>query len=70
MKQVRIGQDGPLVSALGYGAMSFTDFYGPATEEGSHAILDACVDLGIDHVDTSNVYGQGRSENWIGSWLA
>jgi aryl-alcohol dehydrogenase-like predicted oxidoreductase len=70
MKQVRIGQNGPRVSALAYGAMSFTDFYGETTEEASHAILDACVELGIDHIDTSNVYGAGRSERFIGSWLA
>ncbi|MEM7406346.1 MAG: aldo/keto reductase [Pseudomonadota bacterium] len=70
MKQLRIGQTGPLVSALGYGAMSFTDFYGKTDEATSHAILDACVDFGITHVDTSNVYGQGRSETFIGSWLA
>ena len=70
MKQVQLGQNGPKVAALGYGAMSFTNFYGPSTEEGSHAILDACLDLGIDHIDTSNVYAMGRSERFIGSWLA
>ena len=69
MKQVRLGQNGPMVSAVGYGAMSFTNFYGPATDEGSMRILDACVDLGITHVDTSNVYGMGRSETVIGDWL-
>lgn len=58
------------VGALGYGAMSFSDFYGPATREGSFAILDACLELGIDHIDTSNVYGMGRSETWIGEWIA
>jgi aryl-alcohol dehydrogenase-like predicted oxidoreductase len=70
MKQVRIGQHGPMVSALAYGAMSFTDFYGKTTEEASHAILDACLELGVNHIDTSNVYGMGRSEIFIGSWLA
>ncbi|MEM8537665.1 MAG: aldo/keto reductase [Pseudomonadota bacterium] len=54
---------------LGYGAMSFTNFYGPATDEGSMTVLDACVELGITHVDTSNVYGMGRSETVIGDWL-
>ena len=54
---------------VGDGAMSFANFYGPATEEGSHAILDACLELGVDHLDTSNVYGNGQSEWWIGSWL-
>ncbi|MEM1163333.1 MAG: aldo/keto reductase, partial [Pseudomonadota bacterium] len=69
MKQRRLGQDGPMVSVVGYGAMSFTNFYGPATDEGSMQVLDACVDLGITHIDTSNVYGMGRSETVIGDWL-
>src|SRR6056297_751156 len=70
MERRRLGPDGPMVSALGYGAMSFTDFYGPTTEEESHAVLRACLDLGIDHLDTSNVYGMGRSETVIGRFLA
>ncbi len=69
MKKRKLGQNGPTVSVVGYGAMSFTNFYGPATDEGSMEILDACVDLGITHVDTSNVYGMGRSETVIGDWL-
>lgn len=32
-------------------------------------VLDACLEFGIDHVDTSNVYGMGRSETVIGEWL-
>lgn len=69
MKTRKIGQNGPEVSAVGYGAMSFTDFYGPATVEGSMKILDACVELGITHIDTANVYGMGKSETIIGDWL-
>lgn len=64
------GPDGPALPALGVGAMSFVDFYGPATTEGSHAILDAARDAGVVHVDTSNVYGMGLSEETIGSYLA
>lgn len=69
MKQRKLGQDGPLVSAVGYGAMSFTNFYGPADDAQSARVLDACVDLGVTHLDTSNVYGMGRSETVIGDWL-
>jgi aryl-alcohol dehydrogenase-like predicted oxidoreductase len=58
-----------MVSAVGYGAMSFTDFYGPAKDADSLKVLDACVDMGITHIDTSNVYGMGRSETVIGDWL-
>lgn len=69
MKQRKLGQNGPTVSVVGYGAMSFSDFYGPASDEGSREVLDACVDLGVTHIDTSNVYGMGRSETVIGDWL-
>lgn len=69
MKHRKLGQDGPMVSAVGYGAMSFTNFYGPADDAESAQVLDACLDLGINHLDTSNVYGMGRSETVIGDWL-
>ena len=55
MEQRKLGQDGPMVSAVGYGAMSFTDFYGPANDADSARVLDASLDLGITHLDTSNI---------------
>lgn len=69
MKLRKPGPSGHTVSAVGYGAMSFTDFYGPAEDEESAKILDACVDLGVTHVDTANAYGMGRSETVIGDWI-
>lgn len=68
MKTRMIG--GQSVSALGIGAMSFADFYGPTSEENSFAILDLAREVGVSHIDTSNVYGMGRSERTIGAWLA
>jgi len=70
MEKRVLGPGGPVVSAVGIGAMSFTDFYGPTSEEDSHAVLAAALDLGIDHIDTANVYGMGLSERVIGSFLA
>ena len=70
MEKRKLGGGGTLVSAIGIGAMSFSDFYGPTDTEKSHAILTTALDLGIDHIDTSNVYGQGVSEERIGSFLA
>ena len=49
--------------------MSFTEFYGPTTDENSLAILDAAREAGVSHIDTSNVYGMGRSETAISTWL-
>ena len=50
--------------------MSFAGVYGATTEEVSHATLAAMLDLGMDHVDTSNIYGMGVSEQVIGRFLA
>lgn len=69
MKLRRLGAGGPEVPALGVGAMSFSDFYGPTTEENSQAVLRAAFEAGIRHIDTSNVYGMGRSEEAIGAFL-
>ena len=49
--------------------MSFAEFYGPTTEENSFAILEAALEAGVSHIDTSNVYGMGRSESAIGQFL-
>lgn len=69
MKKRTLGSAGTAVSAIGIGAMSFSDFYGPTDTKKSHAILQKALDLGIDHIDTANVYGQGVSEERIGSFL-
>ncbi len=69
MRKRRLGANGPEIGAIGYGAMSFSDMYGPTNEAASHAILDACRDLGVTHLDTANVYGMGKSEKAIGTYL-
>lgn len=70
MKQRKMGSTGPMVSCFGVGAMSFANFYGETSEENSRAILDLAVESGVTHIDTSNVYGMGRSERTIGAFLA
>lgn len=69
MLKRKLGANGPDIGAIGYGAMSFSDMYGPTNEAESHAILDACRDLGVTHLDTANVYGMGKSESAIGTYL-
>ncbi len=69
MEKRALGKRGPEVSAIGVGAMSFSNMYGPTNEAESHAVLDTALELGVDHIDTANVYGMGMSENAIGSWL-
>jgi aryl-alcohol dehydrogenase-like predicted oxidoreductase len=69
MKQRRLGAQGPLVSAIGLGCMSFAGAFGETDEATSHRCLDVAVDGGITFFDTANVYGMGRSEQVLGSWL-
>ncbi|MEU2620467.1 aldo/keto reductase [Streptomyces sp. NPDC007157] len=71
MEYTQLGRTGLKVSRLVLGTMNF----GPQTDEaGSHAIMDAALDAGINFFDTANVYGwgenKGRTEEIIGSWFA
>ncbi len=60
---------GRRVGAIGLGCMSFAGAYGPTDETESLACLTAAVDLGVDHLDVAEVYGMGRSEEVIGTFL-
>ena len=66
----RLGANGPEISALGLGCLSFGGLFGATDEATSLACLDAAYEAGITFLDTANVYGQGRSESFIGQWLA
>lgn len=70
MKMKReLGAGGPRVGAIGLGCMNFGGLYGPATESESLATLARAVELGVDHLDTADVYGEGLSETLIGKFL-
>ncbi|WP_416883794.1 aldo/keto reductase [Marivita sp.] len=69
MKKRRLLQSGKMVSEIGLGCMSFGGFYGATDQTESHATLAAALDLGIDLLDTANVYGLGISETVIGKFL-
>ena len=69
MKKRMLGSDGPMVSEIGLGCWSFRNDYGPTNEAESHTTLACAMDLGIDFLDTANVYGNGVSEEVIGSFI-
>ena len=69
MQQRKLRQDGKTVSEIGLGCWSFAGSYGPTTEQEAHETLTAAKDLGVDFLDTANVYGMGTSEEIIGSFL-
>lgn len=68
MKTRKLGQNGPQVSAIALGCMSFAGFYGPTDIDESFATLDAAHAAGIDFIDTAELYGLGQSEQIIGDW--
>lgn len=65
----QLGHGGPRVGAIGLGCWSFAGAYGATDTATSHDTLARALDLGIDFVDTANVYGNGVSEQTIGSFL-
>jgi aryl-alcohol dehydrogenase-like predicted oxidoreductase len=69
MKQRRLGKDGPLVSEIGLGAMSFANMSGLTDMATSHRTLDAALEHGVTHIDTALIYGPFISETIIGAYL-
>lgn len=63
----QLGQNGPQVSAIGLGCMGMTDFYttGSDTRE-AVATLHRALELGINLLDTADIYGPHSNEQLIG----
>ncbi len=57
---------GVAVSAIGLGCMSFSGVYGEADDAQSEALIRHALDLGVNHLDSSDMYGWGHNEEVVG----
>lgn len=58
------------VNPVGLGCMGLSAFYGPPTERSDAiALIQAAVDMGVDHFDTAEMYGMGHNEQLLGDAL-
>lgn len=69
MKTRKLSSHGPVVSAIGLGCMGMSDFYGPADEARSIAVIHRALDLGVNFFDTADMYGVGENERLVGKAL-
>jgi aryl-alcohol dehydrogenase-like predicted oxidoreductase len=65
----RLGKAGPEISAIGLGCMSLSGVYGPSEEETGIRLIHRAIELGIDHFDSSDMYGWGQNEELLGRAL-
>lgn len=65
-----LGKNGPMVSAIGYGAMVLEGYYGSADEDEAIATLRHALDTGTSFIDTADAYGNGHNESLIARAVA
>ncbi len=69
MKTTELGASGIEVSRIGLGCMGMTPIYSPPSEEESIATLHRAIELGINFLDTSDAYANGKNEELLGRGL-
>jgi aryl-alcohol dehydrogenase-like predicted oxidoreductase len=64
-----LGKGGLSVSAIGLGCMSLSGVYGAADDAVSEDLVRHAIDKGVDHFDSSDMYGWGHNEQVLGRAL-
>ncbi|MFL5894616.1 MAG: aldo/keto reductase [Thermoleophilaceae bacterium] len=66
MKTTKLGQQGLEVSIQGLGCMGMSEFYGQADERGALATIHRALELGVNFLDTADMYGPFTNERLVG----
>jgi aryl-alcohol dehydrogenase-like predicted oxidoreductase len=69
MQTRTLGRTGRTVSVIGLGTWQLGADWGDVEEADAFAVLDSAYDADVTFFDTADVYGDGRSESFIGGWL-
>jgi aryl-alcohol dehydrogenase-like predicted oxidoreductase len=64
-----LGKQGLKVSTIGLGCMSLSGVYGEANDAESEKLIQQAIELGVDHFDSSDMYGWGHNETVLGRSL-
>ncbi len=65
MEYRQLGRTGWKVSAVSFGAWAIGADWGTVNDNDSLAALNRAIDLGVNFIDTADVYGDGRSERLV-----
>ena len=66
IEQRKLGSQGLVTSALGLGCMGMSEFYGEADPKESVSVIHRALDLGVNFLDTADMYGPYLNEELVG----
>jgi aryl-alcohol dehydrogenase-like predicted oxidoreductase len=69
MEKRKLGRSPLEVSAVGLGLMSMSGIYGNANDEESIGVIHYALERGVNHLDSSDMYGWGHNETLLGRAL-